>query len=374
MGDLLLGIPLLKRLRTREPSATLSLFCRKGLGEFFTRYDLVDEVIEVDKSNAESRKASEAVLRARNWDWVISPHESIRTHRLVLSLRAKRKTGYRTFWNGLVFGQRVSRPMALPEALRQLALLSADDPIVRNALAEFGPHPDFKSFPELASLDARVLGEVPEWASMRVPRLHRIHMARHGDGVRHLSERAAALAEELRLRVDRGSGVAFLAPGSVWPTKMWTREGYAASARELLKMGFRVILTGAPQERELCESLAAETGARSVAGRTSLAESAELMALADVLICNDSGAMHVASACGVPSVAVFGPTTLHLGYRPWQSAARVVQTNLHCRPCGKHGAKVCPLGTHECMKSIPASSVLIEVGELFARGAGRGGL
>ncbi len=336
---------------------------------------MVDEVTEVDKADAASVAAAAARLRERDWDWVICPHESLRTHNLARSLRSARKTGYRNFWNRLVFDDRVERPMALPEALRQLALLGNHDAVVREALGSYPRPPDLKSFPELASLDSRVLGPVPPWASMAVPRLARLHEGRAEPATAaSLSAAAAALARELALFGDRGSGVAFLAPGSVWPTKMWTREGYVACAKELGKMGFRVVLTGAPAEAGLCAAIAGAAGAASVAGRASLAQSAELLALADLLICNDSGAMHMAAACGVPSVSVFGPTTLALGYRPWQDAARVVQLNLKCRPCGKHGAKACPLGTHECMKAIPASSVMIEAGELLARGAGRVGL
>ncbi|MCM2281143.1 MAG: glycosyltransferase family 9 protein, partial [Bdellovibrionaceae bacterium] len=351
-------------------------YCRKGLGEFFLRFGLVDHVIEVDKSNSVSRTEAAHGLRDQVWDWIICPHESFRTQMLVRSLRAKRKTGYRRFWNAMVFHERVRRPMRLPEALRQLALLRAADPIVEQAFASWasraGEAADFQRFPELASLDSRVLGEVPDWASMTVPHLSEIHQTRSAPAPRKLSELCASIVAEMELNTRRGSGVVFLAPGSVWPTKMWTREGYTSSARELLKMGFRVVVMGAPAERELCEGIAAESGADSLAGRTSLSESAEILALADVLICNDSGAMHMAAACGVPSVAVFGPTTLELGYRPWQNAARVVQKSMTCRPCGKHGANACPLGTHECMRSISSSDVLQNVGDLLADKADRG--
>ena len=76
------------------------------------------------------------------------------------------------------------------------------------------------------------------------------------------------------------------------------------------------------------------------------------------LVCNDSGAMHAAAAAGLPTVAVFGPTVLAQGFRPWQNQAMVVQRRLECRPCGKHGSDKCPIGTHACMEGIEAGEVL----------------
>jgi heptosyltransferase-2 len=89
------------------------------------------------------------------------------------------------------------------------------------------------------------------------------------------------------------------------------------------------------------------------------------MTKAEALICNDSGLMHLASVAGLPTVAVFGPTTIALGYRPWQNQARVVERELFCRPCGKHGHVRCPLNTHECMKSISESQVLKEFRKVY---------
>ncbi len=369
MGDLLLGIPLLRRLRIREPNAKLVLYCRKGLGDFLLKSELVDDLIEVDKGSRKSRKGSEQLLRAREWDWVVCPHQSFRSHRLVGTLKAKRKSGYKKWWNGRIFNDRVVRPVGLPEALRQLALVQASDTAVRDGLGRYARHPDFRAFPELASLDSRHLGEVPEWASMGVPKLLEVHAARaQSRTVNKLSEKVADLARRNDLCEKRGSGLVFLAPGSVWNTKMWTIEGYIETAREFTKMGFRVAVIGAAAEIPLAEKISAEVPqAMNFCGGTSLYESTELLALGDLLVCNDSGAMHMASAAGVPSVAVFGPTTLALGYRPWQTESRIVQKNMRCRPCGTHGARKCPIKTHACMTSIAASDVMHEAGELLKR-------
>ena len=67
----------------------------------------------------------------------------------------------------------------------------------------------------------------------------------------------------------------------------------------------------------------------------------------------------MAASVNTAVVVIFGPTTLELGFRPWSNNSKIVQnSNLNCRPCGKHGHQVCPLGHHHCMINIKADSVI----------------
>lgn len=354
LGDLLLGTPLFKSLKRLKPDDKITLLCRRGLGDFMLAARLVDDVIEVDKTDRDSWRAAFTKLKARKFDWLICPHESPRSTWLAWSLRAKRKVGYRHALSFFAFHYRVRRPMELPEALRQLALLEPLEPGWKKRLDEFAKR-------QSASGGQGPNGDllpVPDWATMDIPFLSRIRTEfQMNRRLTLLSPRARSVAEALKLERP----LAFLAPGSVWATKMWTVAGYSELARRLSKEGYQVVLTGAGPERELCEKVADRAhGVRIIAG-TSLIESAELFALGSLFIGNDSGATHLAAAAGVPTVAIFGPTILEFGYRPWQSRAKVVQVpagTLRCRPCGKHGSKKCPIGTHECMTRIDVSTVM----------------
>ena len=73
-------------------------------------------------------------------------------------------------------------------------------------------------------------------------------------------------------------------------------------------LGEPVILTGGPDERALAEQIAAGTTATVRAGDTDLRQLAELVAGAGRVICGDTGVAHLATAFGVPSVVLFGPT------------------------------------------------------------------
>lgn len=335
-GDVFLSIPLLKRMRVWTPEADLVLACRPGLGEFFLRHGLVDRVIEIDKKSRDGRNAALRELRATQWEWIVCPHQSPRTAGWVWSLRARAgKIGFRSWWNFPMFTHRVVRPDEYPDALRQLSLLAPVDKTVAELFAE----DDFsrlKSPRSKRSPWSFAVPAVPDWASMQVVRPH-------SDGK-----------------------TVFLAPGSVWATKRWTASGYEGLARLLISRGARVVLVGAKDEAALCGEIAARVeGCENRAGTTSLSGLVDLLATGVALVCNDSGAMHAAAACGLPTVAVFGPTTLELGFRPWNTRSVVVQRDLSCRPCGKHGAKKCPIGTHECMTQISAEDVYSALGELM---------
>ena len=129
--------------------------------------------------------------------------------------------------------------------------------------------------------------------------------------------------------------------------------------RKLVEQGHAVVVAGSPGEHELCAKvIQGLPGTFNLAGNTDLYDMIHVLKPARYLVSNDSGTMHLAAAAGTPTVSLFGPTTLELGYRPWQSKAKVVQKPLSCRPCGLHGHKTCPIGTHECMKNVAVSDVV----------------
>jgi len=76
--------------------------------------------------------------------------------------------------------------------------------------------------------------------------------------------------------------------------------------------------------------------------------------------------MHVASALGVPQVAIFCATVPAQGYGPLGRRAVVVEKDLACRPCGRHGADRCPRGTDDCMRLVEVVEVRAAVERVLA--------
>lgn len=324
----------MKRIKEWDAHTPLVLACRPGLGDVFLHFGLADEIVEIDKR----RDGNQALdkLREREWDTLFVPHESVRTALWMRRLRARRRVGFQHWWNRFAYDRRVLKPQHLPDALRQLSLLvSVDD-----RLAEMFGSDEIQA---LSNVDSRKpvdyrTPSIPEWASMRM--------------MTHQPERS----------------VVFLAPGSVWATKRWTLKGYADLARLLRARGVEVELVGSRGEREICSEIASLVpGVVNSAGETTLVELVQKLNRGLALVSNDSGAMHAAAVADLPTVAVFGPTTLELGFRPWQNRAMVMQIELPCRPCGKHGHHKCPIGTHECMEKIPAGDVLKALDKLLEK-------
>jgi heptosyltransferase-2 len=170
----------------------------------------------------------------------------------------------------------------------------------------------------------------------------------------------------LRARgLDPETPLAALAPGSAWATKRWTPEGFASLERWLRSRGFATVLVGTASERPLCERVNAASDDLSVnlAGATTLPVLAAVLARCRALIANDSGSGHLAAAVGTPVISIFGPTTPELGCRPLGRRVLTVELPepLDCRPCGRHGARKCPLGHHRCMRDLSVEEVVRQI-------------
>ena len=115
-----------------------------------------------------------------------------------------------------------------------------------------------------------------------------------------------------RLGVPEGAGpLVGLVPGAArGVSKRWPHFAAAARLVAERRPGARFVVCGGRGEAEVCAGVAAALGAAAadVSGRTTLPEFASVLAQCDCVLCNDSGGMHLASAAGVPVVAVFGRT------------------------------------------------------------------
>ncbi len=322
-------------MRRLWPHKKIVLVCRSGVGKLLHQLGLVDSVFEIVKGNAESYQTIKREISQLKIDHIICPHESVRTALLVFGLKAESKTGFRNWWNGLVFSNRVKKRLELPDALRQLSLLNDFDPNLKVKLHNI----DVTQFVS-KDIDGK-LQSVPDWAS----------------SLMRDSFTSGSVAPELEA-LTKGKPLALLFPGSVWATKRWRVEGFIAVAKKLESSGYQVCWMGSSIEKSLCEELDINLKSGNIlAGSTSLYETCWLMARSEIVIGNDSSSSHMASLTGTPVIAVFGPTVLNFGFRPWHNQAYIAEADLFCRPCGPHGHHQCPRGTHDCMKLVKPEDV-----------------
>ena len=150
-----------------------------------------------------------------------------------------------------------------------------------------------------------------------------------------------------------------LAPGSVWATKIWPQESYIKVGKHFAAHGVSVVISGSESDEELCRGVTnGIPGAVNVCGKLTLRQSAELYRRAAFLLTGDTAPQHLGAAVGARVFSIFGPTVQRFGFWPYTSRGVVIEENMDCRPCGVHGHKSCPRGTHECMRRITAERVI----------------
>jgi heptosyltransferase-2 len=166
--------------------------------------------------------------------------------------------------------------------------------------------------------------------------------------------------------VAPGERLIALAPGSVWATKRWPY--YRELAQQLADAG-RIVVVGGRDDASLAlEIRTAVPNAVDATGVLPLLGSAELIGRCAVIVTNDSSPLHLASAMGTPTVAIFGPTVPDFGFGPLApSSVAVGHETLSCRPCHRHGPRRCPLGHFRCMRELTADVVRGHVRTLILR-------
>jgi heptosyltransferase-2 len=156
-----------------------------------------------------------------------------------------------------------------------------------------------------------------------------------------------------------------LCPGSINSrAKRWPTERYAALADRLInELGAQVMLIGSNAEAEV--SLEVSNQMRNqpltLTGQTDLAELVATLSLADLLVTNDTGPAHIASALGRPTLVIFGPTN-PLTTRPFSHFGEIVREPPDCAPCM---LRDCPID-HRCMTAITPDDVFERAHALLA--------
>lgn len=136
--------------------------------------------------------------------------------------------------------------------------------------------------------------------------------------------------------VGEGELLAGIQAGSSREDRRWSPEKFARVADTLArKKGARVILFGVPSETELGKKIegAMESGCLNLIGKTSLDEMIGLVAHCRVLVTNDTGTMHVAAACGTPTVALFLAHAWVHETGPYGDNHVVLEADISCAPC-----------------------------------------
>jgi heptosyltransferase-2 len=330
LGDVVLSTPVFAAVKRHDPTAHLTVLVRPETAGILEGHPHVDAVLTDDKRGRERGLGSLRVLRKLRdgrFDVALALHKSLRTAWLLAAARIPRRIGFRQSAGWFLYHRCVRRDLTRHDVERNLSIL-----------AGLAVDPD--------TMISRPFVACSPAATTRVQAVLRTH---------HIAADARLIA---------------IAPGSVWATKRWTVDGYAALARALQQeLHATPILLGAHADAEHAAAIgrAAGRGLVNLVGQTDLSMLVAAIDACDAVITNDSAPMHLAVARGTPVVAIFGPTVPAQGYGPYSDRALVVQRELSCRPCSRHGGARCPIGTHACMREITPIEVQRAVADLLRR-------
>jgi heptosyltransferase II len=153
-----------------------------------------------------------------------------------------------------------------------------------------------------------------------------------------------------------------IAPASVWFTKQYPAEKWAAFIQKL-PAHIHVYIVGGPGDKQLCDAIIQLSGSKlatNLSGQFNFLQSAALQKDALMNYVNDSAPMHFASSMNAPVSAVYCSTIPAFGFGPLSDRSYIVEIDypLSCRPCGLHGRKACPLGHFKCAFEIKDEQLL----------------
>jgi heptosyltransferase II len=322
IGDTLLAQPLFARLHATRPGIALDAVAPAWTAPVLARMPEIEEVIETPlvhgrlQLGARLRLAS--LLRQRRYDEAIVLPNSWKSALAAFLAGIPRRVGF------------------IGEA--------------RYGLLNVRHHLDEAAVPLMAERYAQLAerpGEPPH-RPLLAPRLE--------------VDEANLAISIARLGLDRSRPIAAFCPGAEFgPAKRWPARHFATLARALAAHRRRVWLIGSPADRPIGDEIAklANGAAINLCGRTDLAAAIDLLSVAEVVVSNDSGLMHVAAALRRPLVALYGSSSQ--AHTPPLAPARLVSLGIECSPCFQ---RECPLGHFKCMNDLLPERVLAELREV----------
>ncbi|MEO6528984.1 MAG: lipopolysaccharide heptosyltransferase II [Gemmatimonadaceae bacterium] len=309
LGDTILTTPLLSQLANRGP---VDVVTTAAAAPVLAGHPAVRAVITYDKRGADSGLIGflrlTRRLREARYDAAYLAQGSLRSALLAFAARVPTRIGFVTSAGSALYTTKVVFRDDLHHAARLVQLSRPN-----------GREPsDDETRPSLAP----------------------------GEG-----ERAIVTALLRESGVADGERLIALAPGSVWATKRWP---YYAEVATLLAAVGRIVIVGGSADSSLATEIRAVVPNAIDATRTlTLLASAALIDRCAVIVTNDSAPLHLASAMGTPTVALFGPTVPDFGFGPLAPAKEIVgHQSLACRPCDRHGPRRCPLKHFRCMREL----------------------
>ena len=166
---------------------------------------------------------------------------------------------------------------------------------------------------------------------------------------------AAQAKGEQMLSSLQGKQFVTLFAGASIPERRWGAGRFRCLAEELMQKGYGIVVVGDASDGPDGELIVA-SGGLNLTGKTSLAETAAVIARSLLLVSGDSGMLHIAVGLGIPTVSLFGPGRA-LKWAPRGEKNIVLNKQLDCSPCTTFGTTPCCMQEARCMQEITLAEV-----------------
>lgn len=318
LGDFVMATPILTDLRAYWPETKISVMCQNPLNAVIQHDPHINEVINFQRPKGffdrRARKEILFSLKKGHYDLGILLTNSFSSAYLFWQGAVQNRIGYATHMRSLL----LNYPISFPEKRDSQHLVLT----YKMLLAPLG----------IPLSDTAPILYVKE------------------------QEQLAARGKLEALGVKPTDRLLGINPGAAYGSaKCWLPERFKELNALLLNNSSLKIIyfgdkAGAPLVRDICANFPQER-VIDLAGKTSLRELLAYIQACDLFLTNDSGPMHVASALGVPLIALFGSTS-DVATGPY-AGGHVIHKHVECSPCYK---RLCPID-FRCMKRIEVSEV-----------------
>lgn len=320
VGDAVMTIPALRKIRKILPQAQITLASRFWAKDLFAEADYVDEFLTAKRGGIMQTLREARDWSQRDFDLALILPNSFGAALVPALARIKYRLGYDTDRRRIL----LTHPVALP---------------------------DWRDSRHEAYYYLNLVDEVEKLLTGRV------EIAVPDFGLQISEQRSIAATTLLsRFGVSQSDLVIALCPGSINSrAKRWPAENYAALADLVIEnLKAKVLLVGSAAEIDVSSEVRAKMRHEpvSLTGETNLDQLVGVLNRVDLLITNDTGPAHIASALGRPTLVIFGPTN-PLTTRPFSDAAQIVRQPPDCAPCM---LRDCPID-HRCMTAITPTAV-----------------
>ena len=333
VGDMVMSQSLYITLKQQYPDAELHVMAPTWCCALLERMPEVDQALVMPLGHGDFKLAERFRLGRRlaqhGYDWAIVQPNSLKSALIPLFAGIKQRTGWKGESRYGLLNDLRSNKHSFPLMVERY-----------NALA----------YPKAQMISSASLPNLP-WPLLSVD-----------------EQNQARALDKFKLNTEKP--VLSLCPGAEFgPSKRWPEQHYAEVAKQQIEQGKQVWIFGSAKDIPVAETIrhslpaTLQAHCHILAGKTSLHQAIDLMALSTMVVSNDSGLMHIAAALQRPLVAVYGSTSPEYT-PPLAKQVAVVHTDIECRPCFK---RECPLGHLKCLKELAPQQVLNAIKKLQER-------